>query len=151
MAGKKKKKFLHIYEIYVECIWRTSPEMHVISEYWRRRKRLGRWRGSINWGHELRSIRFYLPVVLEKCFVIRWLDVGGVLGVQYQIKETGTNSKFTFLSQLCLFHKQFKIDNVLYIQWANLWTDIWVQQELKCDGMSNAKKNEEGVHLIYWT
>lgn len=118
--------------------------MHVISEYWRRRKRLGRWRGSINWGHELRSIRFYLPVVLEKCFVIRWLDVGGVLGVQYQIKETGTNSKFTFLSQLCLFHKQFKIDNVLYIQWANLWTDIWVQQELKCDGMSNAKKKWGG-------
>lgn len=83
--------------------------MHVISEYWRRRKRLGRWRGSINWGHELRSIRFYLPVVLEKCFVIRWWDVGGVLGVQYQIKETGTNSKLTFLSQLCLFHKQFKL------------------------------------------
>lgn len=75
-------KNAHIYEICVECRWKTSPEMHAISQYWRRRKRIGRWRGSINWGQELRTIRFYLPVVLEKCFVIRGWDVGGVLGVQ---------------------------------------------------------------------
>lgn len=81
MAGNFKKNYKkikpHIYEIYVECIWRTSPELHVISEYWRRRKRLGRWRGSINWGQELRSIRFHLTVVLGKCFVIRGVGCWG--------------------------------------------------------------------------
>lgn len=59
MAGKKTR----IYEIYVECIWRTSPEMHIISEYWWRWKRLGRWRGSINWGQ------------LDPTYLLSWKSV----------------------------------------------------------------------------
>jgi len=43
------------------------------------------------------GMRFYFSVILEKCFGIRGRDAGGVLGVQQQVKETGTNSKFKSL------------------------------------------------------
>lgn len=43
------KKTTHIWNI---CRMHMKNFTRNVSEYWRRRKRLGWWRGSINWGHE---------------------------------------------------------------------------------------------------
>lgn len=117
-------KITHIYEnicrLHMKNFIRNA---RIMCEYWRRRRRVGRWRGSIN---EVKSPDQLdsSSSVLIKCCEIRGWDVGGVLGVQ--IKETGTNSKFSIAAV-----SSSSIDNVLHIQWANPGH----QQKSMCDWM----------------